>query len=107
MSRVDEIYDPNEMATIKKKIAGLFEKDADIEKKLYIAIREYNSFEHSKLGELFRDSFKHFSEDKSVVKNDFFSDLNEIMLADGKIVREETRALEALKGIIELNSQKA
>jgi hypothetical protein len=29
------------------------------------------------------------------------------MLADGKIVREETRALEALKGIIELNSQKA
>ncbi len=106
MSRVDENYDPNEMATIKEKIAGLFEKDADIEKKLYIAIREYNSFDHSKLAELFRDSFKHFSDDKSVLKNDFFRDLNEIMLAFGKVVREETRALEALKGIIELNSQK-
>jgi uncharacterized tellurite resistance protein B-like protein len=107
MSRVDENYDPNEMAIIKEKIPGLFEKDADIEKKLYLAIREYNSFDHSKLSDLFRDSFKHFSQDKSILKNDFFSDLNEIMLADGKIVREETRALEALKGIIELNSENA
>ena len=35
MSRADESYDPIEMATIKKKITGLFEKNADIEKKLY------------------------------------------------------------------------
>ena len=45
MSQADENYDPNEMATIKKKIGGLFEKDTDIEKKLYMAIREYNSFD--------------------------------------------------------------
>lgn len=94
------------MATIKKKIAGLFEKGADIEKKLYIAIREYNSFDRTKLSDLFKDSFKHFSQDNSVLKNNFYKDLNEIILADGKVVQAETRALEALKEIIELNAEK-
>ena len=106
MSKADENYEPNEMATIKQKIAGLFEKGADIEKKLYIAIREYNSFDKTKLSDLFKDSFKHFSQDNSVMKNNFYKDLNEIILADGKIVHAETRALEALKEIIELNAEK-
>jgi len=106
MSRADENYDPNEMATIKKKIGGLFEKDTDIEKKLYIAIREYNSFDRSKLSTLFSASFKHFDKDHSVLKNNFYSDLNEIIAADGKVELAESRALEALKEIIELNSSK-
>ena len=106
MSRADENYDPNEMATIKKKIGGLFEKDIDIEKKLYVAIREYNSFDHSKLPTLFNASFKHFDQDQSVLKNNFYSDLNEIIAADGKVEAAESKALEALKEIIELNSSK-
>src|SRR5688572_26690044 len=104
MSRADENYDPNELATIKKKIGGLFEKDADIEKKLYIAIREYNSFDRAKLTTLFNASFKHFQADESVLKNNFYNDLNEIMMADGKVELAETKALQALKEIIELNS---
>ena len=94
------------MATIKKKIGGLFEKDIDIEKKLYVAIREYNSFDHSKLPTLFNASFKHFDQDQSVLKNNFYSDLNEIIAADGKVEAAESKALEALKEIIELNSRK-
>ena len=104
--RADENYDPNEMATIKKKIGGLFEKDTDIEKKLYVAIREYNSFDRSKLSTLFSASFKHFDQDHSVLKNNFYSDLNEIIAADGKVELAESKALEALKEIIELNSSK-
>jgi hypothetical protein len=106
MSRADENYDPNEMATIKKKIEGLLDKGADIEKKLYTAIREYNSFDKAKLPALFHASFKHFSADKSVVKNTFYNDLTEIIQADGKVDDTETNALEALKKIIELNSEK-
>jgi len=104
MSRADENYDPNEMATIKKKIGGLFDKDADIEKKLYIAIREYNTFDKTKLMDLFKATFKHFNDDQGVLKNNFYDDLNEIIQADGKVVHAETRALEALKEIIALNS---
>jgi hypothetical protein len=94
------------MAIIKEKIRDLFAGE-DVEKKLYLAIREYNTFEKAKLNELFKYSFRHFSDDQNVSKNNFLNDLNDIMLADGKVVREETKALEALKGIIDLNSAKA
>lgn len=107
MSRADENYDPTEMAIIKKKIEGLLDKGANIEQKLYTAIREYNSFDKSKLLALFQASFKHFSDDKSVVKNSFYNDLNEIILADGKVDDTETKALAALKEIIELNTEKS
>ena len=106
ISRADENYDPDEMATIKKKVEGLVEKDADIEKKLYIAIREYNSFDKTKLTALFNDSFKHFSKNENVLKSNFYDDLNEIILSDGKVQDAETKALSALKEIIELNSEK-
>ncbi len=106
ISRADENYDPDEMQTIKKKIEGLVGKDADIEKKLYIAIREYNSFDKTKLTALFNDSFKHFSNNENVLKSNFYNDLNEIILADGKVQDAETKALSALKEIIELNSEK-
>jgi uncharacterized tellurite resistance protein B-like protein len=106
MSRADETYDPNEMATIKKKLAKLFDKDADVEKKLYTAIREYNSFNKENLTNLFKDSFQYFGEDQRVLKNNFYNDLNEIVLADGQVLHSETKALEALKEIIELNSEK-
>jgi uncharacterized tellurite resistance protein B-like protein len=103
ISRADDTYDPSEMATIKKKIEGLFEENTDIERKLYLAIREYNSFDRSKLTSLFKESFKHFRDDQRVLKNNFYSDLDEIMQADGQVVLAETNALQALKEIIELN----
>ena len=106
ISRADETYDPNEMATIEKKIGGLFDEPVDVEKKLYMALREYNSFDRSKLTALFKASFKHFSEDQQVLKNNFYDDLNEIMQADGKVELSETNALKALKELIELNAKK-
>ena len=106
MSRVDESYDPNELATIKKKMEGLFTSDTDVERKLYTTIREYNSFDRSKLSDLFEATFKHFDQDASVMKNNFYKDLNEIILADGKIDDAETKALKALQGIIELNTNR-
>lgn len=105
MSHADESYDPYEMATIKQKISAMFEQGADVERKLYTAIREYNSFDKLKLPQLFRDSFKHFGEDKRIQKTAFYDDLTEIMQADGKVEHGEKRALQALKEIVELNSR--
>lgn len=104
MSQVDGVYEPNELASIEKKIEGLYDGDTDVEKKLYQAIREYNSFDKDKLNILFRDSFQHFRDDQSVQKNEFYNDLNEIVLADGQVLQSEKRALQALKEIIELNA---
>jgi len=100
MSRADDSYDPSEIAAIKVKMNTLFAEGTDLEKKLYSAIREYNSFDKSKLTELFTDSIKHFSK-KSAVEAHLFKDLSEIIQADGKVDQSETNALDVLKRIID------
>jgi uncharacterized tellurite resistance protein B-like protein len=100
MSRADDSYDPTEMAAIKNKMNGLFSKGTDIEKKLYLTIREYNSFDKTKLTELLSDSIKHFSNFTSVDTH-LFNDLREIIQADGKVDQSEMNALEALKRMID------
>lgn len=107
MSHADSNYDPLELAAIKAKMNDLFVDGTDMEKKLYRAIREYNSFDKSKLNELFEDTFKHFGKYyHPPLKNKVFGDLNEIMRADGKVNQAETKALESLKQIIELCAEK-
>lgn len=100
MSRADDTYDPTEMAAIKVKMNTLFAEGTDLEKKLYGAIREYNSFDKSKLTELFTGSILHFSKN-STVDAKLFNDLREIVQADGKVDQTEASALEALERMIE------
>ena len=100
MSRADDSYDPTEMAAIKNKMNGLFSKGTDIEKKLYLTIREYNSFDKNKLTELLSDSINHFSANTTVDAH-LFNDLREIIQADGKVDQSEMNALEALKRMID------
>ena len=103
MSRADDSYDPSEIAAIKVKMNTLFAEGTDLEKKLYSAIREYNSFDKSKLTELFAGSIEHFSK-KSAVEAHLFKDLSEIVQADGKVDQSEKHALDALKRIIDHQS---
>jgi uncharacterized tellurite resistance protein B-like protein len=100
MSRADDSYDPKELAAIKNKMNGLFSKGTDIERKLYVTIREYNSFDKNKLTELLSDSIKHFSNDATVDVH-LLNDLREIIQADGKVDHSEMNALEALKRMID------
>ena len=105
MSHADNSYDPLEMAAIKEKMSDLFSKDIDLERKLYLTIREYNSFDKSKLDELFKDTFDHFGEDPSLT-SDVYNDLREIIQADGNVNPSEHKALESLKQLIDHHSKK-
>jgi uncharacterized tellurite resistance protein B-like protein len=98
MSQADKNYDPNELAVIKSKMSRLFPEGTDLEQKLYSTIRQYNSFDKSKLEAVIKDSIKHFN------KNGFehvYSDIQDIIGADGQVDTSEARALAALKQIIE------
>lgn len=105
MSHADDSYDPYEMATIKSKMSGLYPAGTDMEKKLYQTIREYNSFDKARLGDLFEETLKHFRLDVPK-KDNVYTALYEIMQADGKIEQSETNELEALKQIIDLHAEK-
>jgi len=100
MSRADDSYDPAELSAIKGKMGALFSEDTDLERKLYSTIREYNSFDKSKLISLFEDTVNHFSE-TTPEKARILKDLSEIIQADGKIDESEKNALDALKRIID------
>lgn len=104
MSHVDNDYHPTEMKVIKEKMTRIFPKDVDLEKKLYTTIREYNGFDKTKMNELIRDTFKEFQHVKFSQKYKIYTDIYEIINADGKIDDSETKALEALKQIIEMGT---
>lgn len=100
ISQADNAYDPNEMALIKSKMKKLYPADTDIEQKLYSTIREYNTFDRSKLTELFRQSVEHFGKE-GALESTVHADLNDIILADGKVKADETRSLDRLRNIID------
>lgn len=100
MSEADNNYDPAEMAVIREKMSSLFPAGTDFEKKLYTTIRQYNSFDKSQLGSLFEESFRHFSGSASGKIAGVYQDLQEIILADGKVDNAEARVLEALQKLI-------
>jgi uncharacterized tellurite resistance protein B-like protein len=105
ISHVDSAYDPAELKLIKEKMARLFPGGTDMEKKLYTALREYNKFDKSQIADLIKDSFQHFSEVKSSQKSKVYTDIHDIIKADGKVDSSEARALDALRELIELGTE--
>lgn len=79
----------------------LFPKGTDLEKKLYQAIRYYNSFDRSRVNEVVKDSMAHFSKDKAISQTKVFADVREIVESDGKILPAEYDALQSLMKILE------
>lgn len=101
MSDADAEYDPAEMAVIKKKMADLFPSSVDFEQKLYLTIREYNSFDKSQLDELFKDTLLYFQKEESEREEKMFNDIREIISADGSMNESESKALESFRKMIE------
>lgn len=103
MSHVDKDYQPTELKLIQEKMTRLFPEDTNLEKKLYNTIREYNTFDKSQIEVLIKDSFQHFSQVQFSEKYKVYTDIYDIINADGKVESSETAALDALRQIIELS----
>ena len=101
VAHIDHTFDPNEMSTIKSKMARLFPEGTDLEKKLYQAIREYNKFDRSKINKLCEETLLHFKTDKETVKSLLFNDFREIIMADGQVHELESRMLAKIRRIVD------
>jgi uncharacterized tellurite resistance protein B-like protein len=101
IAHTDDSYDPKEMSMIKSKMTKLFPPGTDLEKKLYQTIREYNSFDKSRITDLFRDTFAYFRTDSETRKSKLFADVTAIIEADGKVLPTEQEALFTIKRIID------
>jgi len=106
MAHADGEFHESEIVLVRDKMVKLFHpEEVDIDAKLKEALKQYDAFDKSQLKSLFRDSFDHFNTIKFAQKYKVYSDMYDIIHADGKIDESETKALQELKEIIDINSE--
>jgi uncharacterized tellurite resistance protein B-like protein len=102
MAHIDGVYHPAEKEVIADRIPKLFPNETDIAGKLARAEKQYASTDKAQLDTIIRDTFKHFNSVKFAQKYKVYTDMYDIIHADGKVEESETKALNQLKDIIEM-----
>lgn len=102
MAYADGIYHPAEKEVIAERIPKLFPAETDVAAKLAIAEKQYAAVDKSKIDSIIKDTFKHFHSVRFAQKYKVYTDMYDIIHADGKVEESETKALNQLKDIIEM-----
>jgi len=102
MAHADGVYHPAEREVIAERIPKLFPAETDITSKLARAEKQYEAVEKSKIETIIRETFQHFHSVKFAQKYKVYTDMYDIIHADGKVEESETKALNRLKDIIEM-----
>jgi uncharacterized tellurite resistance protein B-like protein len=99
----DGDFHPQEKEIILEKMKKLFPDRDDHEKQLVETIRLYSDLEPDQFKPIFIDTFKQFPKVKYAQKYKIYSDMYDIVHADGKINESEETAMNALKEIIDIS----
>jgi uncharacterized tellurite resistance protein B-like protein len=102
MAYADGIYHPAEKEVIAERIPKLFPGETNVLARLATAEAQYNAVDKTKIEAIIKDTFKHFSSIKFAQKYKVYTDMYDIIHADGKVEESETLALNQLKDIIEM-----
>ncbi|MFM9839992.1 MAG: TerB family tellurite resistance protein [Cyclobacteriaceae bacterium] len=105
MALADHYLHPSEESVILDKMSRLFPTEADPKKKFDAAVKHYESLSHETAIETIRASFKHFDQVKFAQKYKVYTDMYDVINADGKVEEAEKIALDALKEIINMNAE--
>jgi uncharacterized tellurite resistance protein B-like protein len=104
MAYADGEYHPKEHEVIISKVPKLFPEETNAESLVKRAEEQYRGTDKSKVGLIIRESFRHFSSVKFSQKYKIYTDMYDIIHADGKVDESETMALNELKEIIEMGA---
>ena len=105
MAYADGFFHPKEKELILEKMGKLFPGESDPVKKLDRAEKDYLHMDPDHVSLLIHESFKHFNQVKFAQKYKVYTDMYDIVNADGKIEESETAALDALKKIIDIGAE--
>lgn len=105
MALADKYLHQSEEEVILAKMTKLFPTEGDRKKKYDAAVTEYKSLSHEKVIAIISETFKHFSSVTFSQKYKVYTDMYDVINADGKVEEAEKVALEALKEIINLNAE--
>ena len=104
MAHADGDFHSSEKKVILDKIPKLFPNEKEPAKKLETAVAEYGTISQEQIPLIIRSTFKHFGEVKFNQKYKVYTDMYDIIHADGKVDESETYVLNELKEIIEMGS---
>jgi uncharacterized tellurite resistance protein B-like protein len=105
MAHADGDLHVTEVKVIKEKMTKLYPGITNVDEKFTDALTKYDAFDKKNLNKLFHASFAHFDTVKFAQKYRVYGDMYDIIYADGKVLESETKALEELKDIIDINSE--
>jgi hypothetical protein len=105
MAMCDGSMHENEELVILDKMSKIFPAEADPKKKLMDAIAEYKSIDPALVNTVIRDSFKFFDQVKFAVKYKIYTDMYDVVNADGRVEESERKALDSLRNIIDMNAE--
>ena len=105
MAHADKEFHQTELGVIREKMSKLYPFDDKVEEKLAFTVKQYEEFDKSKLKILFRDTFNNFPNVKFAQKYKVYTDMYDIINADGRIDESETQALNELKEIIDISAE--
>jgi uncharacterized tellurite resistance protein B-like protein len=105
MAVADGSIHSSEEQVILKKMTKLFPDDNDLKRKFDMAVIEYRSLDPVMTMNVIRESFQFFDKVTFAQKYKVYTDMYDIVNADGKVEESEKHALDGLKEIIDLNAQ--
>jgi uncharacterized tellurite resistance protein B-like protein len=106
MAHADGEFHTDEKKVILQKIPKLFPQESNPANLLEKVATEYSSISQNEIPVIIKQTFKHFKEVKFAAKYKVYTDMYDIINADGKVDESETRALNELKDIIDMGSAK-
>lgn len=104
MAMADGGMHSTEENVILEKMNKLFSPEQDKKLLLDESVAAYTSINPDSVINLIKDTFKHFDNVKFPVKYKVYTDMYDIINADGVVDESETKALAALKEIIDLTA---
>jgi uncharacterized tellurite resistance protein B-like protein len=107
MAYADGVFHASEKEVILDKMSKLFHDEPDAGKRLDAAEKEYLSIDSKKVKDIILDTFREHTHVKFSQKYKVYSDMYDIVNADGKVDETEALALEELKKIIDLSAEAA
>jgi uncharacterized tellurite resistance protein B-like protein len=104
MAYADGEYHPKEHEVIVGKVPKLFPAEQNADALVAKAEVNYRTTDKTQVGTIIRETFRHFSSVKFSQKYKIYTDMYDIIHADGKVDESETAALNELKEIIEMGA---
>ncbi len=106
MAFADGELHPEEEKVILEKFIKHYPAEREPKNKFDAAVVEYQKTDAANLHSIIKESFKHFDQVTFALRYKIYTDMYDIILADGKVEISETKAVNELKEIIDLVSVK-